>query len=37
MEKGNEFIKSHRNEIVDEEVILRLKKKIEEVKAYAKI
>lgn len=37
MKKGKEFIKSHRNEIVDEEVILRYKEKIEEVKVYAKI
>ena len=37
MEKGKEFIESHRNEIVDEEVVLRYKEKIEEVKSYAKI
>lgn len=37
MEKGKEFIESHRNEIVDEEVVLRFKEEIEEIKAYAKI
>lgn len=37
MKKGKEFIKSHRNEIVDEEVVLRFKEEIEEIKAYAKI
>lgn len=37
MEKGKEFIESHRDEIVDEEVVLRYKEKIEEVKSYAKI
>ena len=37
MEKGKEFIESHRDEIVDKEVVLRYKEKIEEVKSYAKI
>lgn len=37
MEKGKEFIESHRNEIVDEEVVLRFKEEIEEIKAYDKI
>lgn len=37
MEKGKEFIKSHKNEIVNEEVVLRFKEEIEEIKAYAKI
>lgn len=31
MKKAKEFIESHRDEIVDEEVILRYKEKIEEV------
>lgn len=37
MEKGKEFIRSHKNEIVDKEVVLRFKEEIEEIKAYAKI
>lgn len=37
MEKEKEFIRSYKNEIVDEEVVLRFKEEIEEIKAYAKI
>ena len=37
MEKEKEFIRSHKNEIVDEEVVLRFKEEIEEIKAYVKI